>query len=397
MGFIYLMYNKITTKIYIGQTTERIEDRIRKHFSNEHNDELLLDYNRYGREAFEIYQLTECNNDELNEKEKYYIQLYDSFNNGYNLTPGGGARTFIYDEEKVIRLYKQGESLNSIQEKTGYRWSKIRLIIDTNLTEEIEKLHYDNIKNKHTNKKISLAMIDITGKNIQEIFESKLDAYLYICNEQEKEIDKQNFYTRVTIACKSDRICYKHRWIFGDDAEKIQETMQKKINNTVDTLIQIDMNNKRKSNKPSRKVLESLINKYTYEKVGEQYGVSGKTVRNWCDSYNISRITSKKPSKDELEELINSYKIREIADMFNVSAGTVSWWLKDLGVTNPNSNKSNKLKCVETNVEVNSYKEAGAYMKTLYPYTMDDKYVGFEIKKAIDSKTKLHGFTWIRL
>lgn len=49
MGFIYLMYNKITTKIYIGQTTERIEDRIRKHFSNEHNDELLLDYNRYGR------------------------------------------------------------------------------------------------------------------------------------------------------------------------------------------------------------------------------------------------------------------------------------------------------------------------------------------------------------
>ena len=33
-------------------------------------------------------------------------------------------------------------------------------------------------------------------------------------------------------------------------------------------------------------------------------------------------------------------------------------------------------------------------MKTLYPYTMSDKYVGFEIKKSIEGNYKLHGFTW---
>lgn len=77
MGFIYLMYNKITTRIYIGQTTQSIKDRIRGHFSNEHNIDLKNDIEKYGKDAFEIYQLAECSNDQLNKMEKYYIKLYD--------------------------------------------------------------------------------------------------------------------------------------------------------------------------------------------------------------------------------------------------------------------------------------------------------------------------------
>lgn len=55
-------------------------------------------------------------------------------------------------------------------------------------------------------------MLNITGDRVEKIFESKIKAYLFICEEQNKVINKQNFYVRVSIACTSDRICYKHRW-----------------------------------------------------------------------------------------------------------------------------------------------------------------------------------------
>jgi hypothetical protein len=39
--------------------------------------------------------LEECSREELNEKEIYYIQKFDSVNNGYNQVPGGNQRTSI--------------------------------------------------------------------------------------------------------------------------------------------------------------------------------------------------------------------------------------------------------------------------------------------------------------
>ena len=395
MGFIYLMYNKITTKIYIGQTTERIEDRIRKHFSNEHNIELAIDYEKYGKDSFEIYKLAECDNSKLNELERYYVKLYDSFSNGYNSTPGGGAtnRVNIYNEELVLDLYKQGESLNSIQEKTGYRWHTIRLILDTRMNDNIEQSHAVNSVNRRKSTKTPIVMLDIAGSKVEKVFESKVDAYKYICKEQQKCIDKQNFYTRVGIACTSDRICYKHRWRFEDSDIRYDEHSLNKgsLLDNIDTLEKVSIKTFHKSAKPDIQTLQHLISKYSYEEIGRQYGVSGKAVRKWCDSYNISRVKSKKPSKAELEDLIENYTLNQIADIFGVTPGTVSWWKRDLGIINNNL----KIVCIETGAEFTKYKDAGAYMKTLYPYTMGDKYVGFEIKKAIECNCKLHGYTWV--
>ena len=44
---------------------------------------------KYGRDKFHITLLEECPIDLLNEREKYWISFYDSYNNGYNLTKGG--------------------------------------------------------------------------------------------------------------------------------------------------------------------------------------------------------------------------------------------------------------------------------------------------------------------
>jgi hypothetical protein len=42
-----------------------------------------------GVENFSFELLEECNPEELNEREKFYIEFYNSVNYGYNVTKGG--------------------------------------------------------------------------------------------------------------------------------------------------------------------------------------------------------------------------------------------------------------------------------------------------------------------
>ena len=90
---IYSITCTVTKKRYIGQSV-KIKTRWKEHQSElkhnkHHNYKLQRDYNQYGAVNF-IYEVLElCPKRELDEKEKYYIKLYNSFNDGYNLTQGG--------------------------------------------------------------------------------------------------------------------------------------------------------------------------------------------------------------------------------------------------------------------------------------------------------------------
>lgn len=93
---IYKFVNKINGKIYIGQSND-IQRRIKDHYYKAHNptggnyhSPLHLAIRKYGWDNFQIEVLEECNIEELDEKEIYYIQLYNSITpNGYNIMAGG--------------------------------------------------------------------------------------------------------------------------------------------------------------------------------------------------------------------------------------------------------------------------------------------------------------------
>lgn len=100
-GFIYLILNDIhPEKIYVGQTTTTPEIRwcghisqIKKHPST---DKIHNAMQKYGKNHFALEVIETCafNNlneliTRLNEKERYYIKLFDSYKNGYNATIGG--------------------------------------------------------------------------------------------------------------------------------------------------------------------------------------------------------------------------------------------------------------------------------------------------------------------
>ena len=86
---IYMYENKLNHKKYIGQSTN-IERRKREHLCwpspySRFDNELKV----IGESGFDFSILEECDIDQLDEKEKYWINFYDSINTGYNLINGG--------------------------------------------------------------------------------------------------------------------------------------------------------------------------------------------------------------------------------------------------------------------------------------------------------------------
>lgn len=94
-----------------------------------HNPESLIDkaIQLDGQDKFKYEIIEECSSyDELFEKEKYYISLYNTrFPNGYNLTEGGdcmlgtsnGMSKFTMDEIVEIRTrFNNGENYLEIYE-----------------------------------------------------------------------------------------------------------------------------------------------------------------------------------------------------------------------------------------------------------------------------------------
>jgi len=95
-GIIYKATNKINNKIYIGQTTQSLEDRIYFHKYRAYNElnvthtHFINAIRKYGINNFIWEVIDEANTqEELNEKEIYWIKYYNSIENGYNIQPGG--------------------------------------------------------------------------------------------------------------------------------------------------------------------------------------------------------------------------------------------------------------------------------------------------------------------
>ena len=125
-GYIYKCTCTENLKSYIGLTTKTLEERKKEHIysafnpnDNTYKTHFHSALRKHGVENFiwEVLEETECSDlpalmVALKDLEKRYIKFYDSFENGYNLTPGGEL-TFR-GEPKVINMYNEsGELIDS--------------------------------------------------------------------------------------------------------------------------------------------------------------------------------------------------------------------------------------------------------------------------------------------
>ena len=89
MGAIYIIKNTINKKVYIGQTTQKVEDRFKQHLKllkSNSNQIIHKAIKKYGKDKF-YYEILEYGVDvqDLNKKEEYYFLLYNSIYNHFHI------------------------------------------------------------------------------------------------------------------------------------------------------------------------------------------------------------------------------------------------------------------------------------------------------------------------
>lgn len=117
---IYIITNLITGKRYIGQSID-IQRRFHDHrcISHESNRHLKYALAKYGKENFKYEVLEECDESELDEKERYYIEKLKP---EYNVTNGGQDSLRRYPDEikkKISEKSKEQWANMSDEEKKG--------------------------------------------------------------------------------------------------------------------------------------------------------------------------------------------------------------------------------------------------------------------------------------
>lgn len=124
---IYLIRNKINNKVYVGQSVDisrRIQEHLRSAQPEKYSKKSLRDsktlihkaMQKYKIQNFEFSILEECLKEELNQKEMYWINFYNSNNRnfGYNLT-SGGQNNFVLSREQHSQAKLTEENVQEIK------------------------------------------------------------------------------------------------------------------------------------------------------------------------------------------------------------------------------------------------------------------------------------------
>lgn len=111
---IYLVTNKINGRMYIGQTVKDLDHRKKQHINNalkgnSDNNYLHNAIIKYRQNNFTWVilhdNITDINL--LNRLEIFYIGYYNTFNDGYNLTAGGGGSLGRITSQKTRNKIKK--------------------------------------------------------------------------------------------------------------------------------------------------------------------------------------------------------------------------------------------------------------------------------------------------
>lgn len=173
-GAIYMIKNKINDKVYIGQTTRTVGERVSEHFKpcivKSKKYYLYYALNKHGVKNFEVHTLMSGikNTVLLNELEIHYIHLYNACNHkyGYNLKTGGSNLSRNIKMVKLstctdIVLYKHPNKKTAEERELKKKWGLIR--------PKQRKVYYTKRTNNPWKKKVLCI-------ETNEIFESSVKA-----------------------------------------------------------------------------------------------------------------------------------------------------------------------------------------------------------------------------
>lgn len=211
MGYIYKIYNDINDKLYIGKTTIDINKRLKEHFYDAKkqkyiNRPLYQAINKYGESHFFITIIEECDNDNLNAREKYYIKLYNTYgHNGYNATEGGDGQ--LKNSELIAQiqtLYERGACAQDIA---------IHLNLSLVRTQHIISRYHLNATRKNYKANYKIYGVNILTNIQTQIFTSLTDAAQWVSQEGIATSGVQNTLSNIRRSVKNNnRTAYGYKW-----------------------------------------------------------------------------------------------------------------------------------------------------------------------------------------
>ncbi len=230
-------------KSYIGITSQEPQKRWGKngsaYLSKPSNKHWKNAIRKYGWDGFS-HEILEGNltKSEANEKEKYYIKKYDSYNNGYNDTLGGDGGGMIgkhlSDEakQKLSKYFKgrfvgeknhmYGKHTNNIGKLSEQTKEKISEKIKFRIANDKEYAERMNLYNELRKRPVN--QYDLKGKLINT-YDSASTA------EKETGIHQENIRNVCARRKNKSGICKRagnYQWRFSDDCDDIQEYIRSK-------------------------------------------------------------------------------------------------------------------------------------------------------------------------
>lgn len=189
MGYIYKIENLINHKCYIGQTKKTIQERYKEHIYSSKSKKskiaskvLYKAMRKYGLENFEVTLLEECSDDDLNNREIYWIDKFDSYRNGYNSTIGGdGIRKPLPSYEEVLQYYTDNHNISLTQTAEHFD------LCPSTIHDILVRGGFSEIRShpqKRSYKKSPLYNYKEIADKYQELKNAKQTAVLFGCSEE---------------------------------------------------------------------------------------------------------------------------------------------------------------------------------------------------------------------
>lgn len=279
---IYKITNNKNGKSYIGQSNHikrRWKDHRTRAFqstSNQYNSHLYRAIREYGLDSFSFKVLEECPLEQLDEREKYYVQFYDTYKNGYNLTEGGDSGTSsILSREQVDEIVEllQTSSLShrEIAEdygvstatisgiNCGYNWHNDELTYPIRDGDKVRYVNGEQYSPNEAKVKSKITKLSYTNCSVSRIHKYKpMKKYSCSCGN---------------LITKKDGLCVSCARIKARVVER-----------------------------PSIDIIIEQVATIGFEATGRIYGVSGNSVKKWL------KVAGKPYLLNEVKQLYGNYK-----------------------------------------------------------------------------------------
>lgn len=158
---IVYIYTFPNGKKYVGQTIHTINERAKQGEGYVNSPAVYNAIKKYGWSNL-IIEIFPCQSkEEMNNLERYYIDLYNTTNPqyGYNLTIGGEGYT-QYDRNKIIKLWEEGLGIADIAEQIGSIGETVRKILIAENLYNQEEVH------KRRDKRLSIT----SGEKLKQYY-----------------------------------------------------------------------------------------------------------------------------------------------------------------------------------------------------------------------------------